>query len=336
MTQDKDQRAKRREPFCVAYMILSHRRAEQVEALAARILELSPSARIVVHHDPTGDPRPWAERVPDRVHFVDPVAIEWGDWSMVEATLRMLRFSFDVLAADWFALVSGDDRPIVDLGRWEAEIGSSRVDGIVKADRIRRRPTFGRSPTRADLNYVRYMYRWRRLSGGGDSLGRSLLEFARKASRRMQPLFKIEHTNRRDGWFLGLPRRARTLPGGAALYVGPQWLAFSRRAAEAVFDANPELTDWYRETWIPDQSFFQTVLYNSPGLNLRNAQFTFIPESRSHRGPGGWMLLRTEDFERLEASGSVFARKFDPEIEPDILRMADDAVDSSRRRSMAD
>jgi len=304
-----------------------------VRALADRILELSPNGHVVVHHDSTGADPPWEGAPPSRVHTIDPVAVKWGGWSIVEASLRLVRFAADELAADWFVFLSGDDRPIVDLARWEDRVREDAIDGIVEATRITKRPVLGRRPTREDLNYARYMYRWRAVPAVRNAAGQTAVEFTRRISRWAQPLFKIERTPRREEWMLGFPRRSRSLPGGLALYIGPQWVSFGRRAAKALLDADPALVDWYRETWIPDQSFFQTVLYNEPSLTMRNAPVTFVPKQGIRPGPGGWMLLRTGDLEDLRQSGCAFARKFDAEIEPEILRVVDEAIDASRERA---
>ncbi len=74
-------------PPTVAYLILTHKDPEQVEALASRILALSDTGQVVVHHDLKADPLPWDGSPPARVHLVDRVQVEWGDWSIVEATL---------------------------------------------------------------------------------------------------------------------------------------------------------------------------------------------------------------------------------------------------------
>ncbi|HYA68043.1 MAG TPA: hypothetical protein VED63_04840, partial [Acidimicrobiales bacterium] len=55
----------------VAYLVLSHQQPEQVEALAARILSLSPDGDVVVHHDAAADREPWDGDLPARVHRVD-------------------------------------------------------------------------------------------------------------------------------------------------------------------------------------------------------------------------------------------------------------------------
>src|SRR5665213_2369863 len=112
-------------PFRVAYLVLSHHRPEQVEALAERILDLSPAGQVVVHHDASAPMAPWNGSPPPRVHLLPRTRVLWGDWSMVETSLRLLRFASEELDADWCSFLSGEDRPVVNLARWERAVAST-------------------------------------------------------------------------------------------------------------------------------------------------------------------------------------------------------------------
>jgi hypothetical protein len=116
-----------------AYMLLTHKDPHHVEELAGRILDLSPTGHVVIHHDLASELLPWQGQPPDRVHFVDRRQVLWGDWSIVDATLRMILFAHDQLDADWFVMLSGEHRPIVDLEQWEADTLASDADAFVEA-----------------------------------------------------------------------------------------------------------------------------------------------------------------------------------------------------------
>jgi len=310
-------------PFRVAYLILSHRRPEQVEALADRILALSPGGHVVVHHDVTASNPPWSGAPPRRVHMVETMPVLWGDWSIVEASLRLLRYASEELDADWCVFLSGEDRPVVDLARWERSMQLAGSDGLVPARALRTRPAFGRRPTFEDLNYVRYSYRWRQLPPVTGPV-RRLVELARRVSRFSQPLFKIEYADRRDRFFLGLPRRGR-LPPDWTLYTGPQWVAVGRRSVETLLHADDTVVEWFRHTWIPDQSFVHTVLHNHGDLVLADTPLTYVVPYNTKRQRGD-MALRVDDLGAIRASGAAFARKFDPSVDPDILRAVEAGI----------
>jgi hypothetical protein len=263
------------------------------------------------------------------VHVVDPIEVLWGDWSVVEASLRALQLAAHSVDPDWVVFLSGEDRPVVDLDAWEQRALTSQVDGIVDARALTTRPAFGRRPTADDLNFARYAYRWRRLPAAGDGVMRPLLEAARRLSRYSQPVFKIEYAGRRGGWFVGTPRRQRLAPGWT-IYTGAQWMALGRRAIGVVLETDPSVEQWFRSTWIPDQAFFHTVLYNRPELTLRNERMTYVVPHRTARQRPQWMTLRREDFDGITHSGAAFARKFDPEVDPGLVGMIDAAIDSER------
>lgn len=315
--------------WLVAYLVTSHGSPERVQSLTERLLDLSPRGHVVVHHDASSPEVPWDGRPPDRVHLVEPVPVQWGDWSVVEATLRLVRCAREALDARWIVTLSGHDRPLVDLARWEHEVETSGVDGIVSARPITTRPAFGRRPTADDLNFVRYAYRWRSLSAPSSSAGRRALETLRRVSRFAQPVFKIEYAPRRDQWFLGLPRRWG-LPAGWTLYSGSQWLALGARAADCVLDPPAGVVSWFEETWIPDQAFIHTVVYNHPELSLRNEHLTYVAPQALAKARSDWMVLRGDDLSDIEASGAVFARKFDPAVDDTIVGLVDARVDRTR------
>ncbi len=310
----------------VAYLILSHKDLAHVEALAARILELSPAGEVVVHH--AAAEVPWDGVPPPRTHLVEPIPVLWGDWSLVEASLRLMRFAADTLDADWFVMLSGDDRPVRDLAAWERELHASDIDGLVPARELTMRPSFGRRPSADDLNYARYALRWRALPHTGHRWWRSILGPVRRISRYTQPVFKIEYAPRRETWVVGLFRRRR-LPVGWALYSGSQWMALHRRAVTALFATDASVLQWFRHSWIPDQGFFQTVLHNNRGLRLRSEALTYVVPHTSEKRPA-WMVLRSEDLEAISRSGAAFARKFDPAVDQRVITMVDAAVDASR------
>ena len=115
----------------VAYLLLTHKDPHQVMALADRIHALSPTSHIVVHHDAKADTLPWDGVPPQWAHLVERVPVEWGDWSIVEATLRMFRFAHEELER---CVVRGDLRGALAGGQ-------SRVMGTRRGRKRRRRPS---------------------------------------------------------------------------------------------------------------------------------------------------------------------------------------------------
>jgi core-2/I-Branching enzyme len=311
-----------------AYMVLSHREARSVESLAARLLDLSPTGRVVVHHDASSPEMPWGGRPPDRVFLTDRGSVRWGDWSMVEASLRAIRFASDNLDPDWLVLLSGEDRPAVDLSLWEDEIARSGVDLVGSLAPLPRRLTFGRADPEGNQYLARCLHRWTVMGRPRWELAHRAIGGASKLSRLAHPLFKLEWVHRRNAWALGLPRRRRAL-GQQAFYGGSQWLAFSRRSAAVLLDAPPAITSWFERSWIPDESYFHTLLGNTPDLLLRNDALTYLREQPEH-APEDWRQLELDDLPALWGSRTPFARKVDPIGRPAVVAAIDARVDTHR------
>jgi hypothetical protein len=84
---------------------------------------------------------------------------------------------------------------------------------------------------------------------------------------------------------------------------------------------NPRVVRFFRQTWGPDEFFFQTILYNSAYRNdLINNNLRYIDWSEGKASP---KTLLTTDFEALEGSGKLYARKFNPDVDDTILDLID-------------
>jgi hypothetical protein len=72
---------------------------------------------------------------------------------------------------------------------------------------------------------------------------------------------------------------------------------------------------------IPDETFFQTVLMNSPYKNrisYDNLRYITWPPGSRHP-----MTLDRRDFDTFMDSNKLFARKFDTTVDADVLDMID-------------
>ena len=221
-----------------AYMLLTHKEPERVQDLALRVLELSRGGEVVIHHDLAATTPPWPGQPPARVHTVDRGRVLWGDWSIVEATLRMVRYAIDDLDADWFVLISGEHRPVVDLEEWEKTIHASGVDALAPADALPRRLRFGRANEGPNSFLARCTHRWRSLDEPPYGLTHRALCACLKVASYTQPICSVEYSHRRRAWFFGTPRRRGPLRDWT-FYKGDQWIAFNRRAAQTILGTDP-------------------------------------------------------------------------------------------------
>jgi hypothetical protein len=315
---------------CFAYMLLTHKDPRHVEELASRILDLSPAGHVVIHHDLAAGDLPWQGRPPERVHFVERGRVLWGDWSIVAATLRMIRFAYEDLGADWFVMLSGEHRPVVDLERWERSVMASGADAFAEAEALEPTIHFGRSRGEdANRFLARCLHRWFTIKEPRSTGGTKVFSGFWKISRYVLPFGALEYSHRRQAWFVGMPRR-RGRPEATTFYKGTQWIGFNSRSADAVLGTDPAVTEWFKRSHIPDETYLQTVLHNAPGLTVSTDLVTFVPESPL-RPSARWMVLSLEDLQIVWRSEAAFARKVDPDERPDVMKAIDEKVEAERR-----
>jgi hypothetical protein len=241
----------------------------------------------------------------------------------------MIRFAHDDLGADWFVMLSGEHRPVVDLRQWERSIMASGVDAFSEAEALRPSIHFGRSGEDVNRFLARCLHRWVTLKEPRYAIGNKVFTGFWRISRYVLPFCAIEYAHRRQAWFVGLPRR-RGRPEGTIFYKGTQWIGFNRRSAEAVLGADTAVTEWFKRSHIPDETYLQTVLHNAPGLTVSSDLVTYVPESPLHPY-ARWMVLSQEELPVVWRSGAAFARKVDPDERPDVIKAIDEKVEDERR-----
>jgi hypothetical protein len=167
------------------------------------------------------------------VIFAPSITCGWGDWSLAEASLSLLRSA----RAAWpdathFALGSGDCYPTMAAGEIRAALAPGDRDWIetkdfFASDWIKTGPKEDRVQFRHYVNERRHP---------------ALFYGALALQRR-----------------LGL---RRTMPDGVRLCIGSQWWLLRAGSAEkmlALHDARPDLARFFRRSWIPDETYFQTL-----------------------------------------------------------------------------
>jgi hypothetical protein len=269
----------------IAYVISAYRRPEQLLRLIRRLA--ADDARFYVHVD-SKTREPVFRTMVDGLAGLDVTllprhACHWGDFGHVRASLKGIAAIVDSgYDPDYTILLSGQDYPIK----------SNPAIREFLATRA------GRS---------------------------SFLYFAIPTPHWTQgglPRFRDWHLRWRR-LHLRIPSR-RSLPLGLTPWGGSAYWVMSRRALGEVVgfvDEHPEYVHFFRHVDVPDESFFQTILLNSPIA-------TECDDIRLHytewgRTPAPAVLL-TADYPHLVESPCLFARKFDPHVDSEVLDLIDE------------
>lgn len=290
----------------LAYLVLAHDNPSHLGRLTRALS--SDDTAVFVHLDKKSDISPFAAAMGDKVHFVaNRISAYWGDFSLVEATLVLLRAALSAPQRfDYFVLLSGTHYPLRSPGNIRAFFGS--VAGHEFMDAAPMGLPSGHCLSRLSI------YRAR---PSDPSAVRVFVALA----RALKIPLKRDHVS---------------ALGTLTPYSGSQWWALSRAACEHIetFTARePGVVEFFKHSRCPDEMFFQTILANSAFKPNLRPSVTYTDWSRRGSSPADiseWHIDRIASGAPLtlrdeSASNAIFARKFS-DHRPDITDRIDQII----------
>jgi hypothetical protein len=269
----------------IAYLILAYHQPRHVASLIAQLD--TPATRFFIHVDRKSDIVPFRDAIasPRATLIEDRLRIYWGGWNMVCATLELLRRARREARADCYQLLSDSSVPIKSNAAIARRLDGSGANYLTISHEI--------TPGSPFYWWVA-QYHW---------LDVALLN-------------KIEKS--RWGNFarrlLG-PTTRRRPPRGLKLYKGSQWWCLTDACAAYVLDVverRPDLVRFFRRTRIPDETFFHTIIGNSPFAATLSPGFAGGMQAGNHYirwREGTPAVLGEADLDVLLRDEACFARK---------------------------
>lgn len=272
----------------IAFILLAHKDPQGVVEQVRRLTTCGD--RVVLHYD---------RNAPARDHRLIRQALAghagvalaprrhrcgWGGWSLVAATLTALREAERRFPeATHFYLLSGDCMPIKSAEYARAFLDRDDADYIESFD------FFKSDWIKTGIRDERLIYRhW-----FNERTARRLFY----AGLRLQQALRLE----------------RALPRGLQMMIGSQWWCLRRdtvRAVLALVDSRPDLPRFFRTTWIPDETFFQTlVAHVVPKDRIRRRS----PTCFMFTDYGMPVTFYNDHYDLLTRQDYLFARKISPE-----------------------
>ena len=208
----------------------------------------------------------------------------WGEWSLIAATLLAVRAAVDAFPrATHFYMLSGDCMPIKSSQYVHQFLDDTEVDYIESFD------FFNSDWIKTGIKEERLIYR-------------HLFN-----ERNQKQLFYASMNLQK---WLNL---ARKVPADIQMQIGSQWWCLRRRTVEAVLafcTKRPDVMRFFRTTWIPDETFFQTVVgHLVPEAEIRSRTLTFLMFSDY----GMPVSFYDDQYDLLISQDYLFARKISPE-----------------------
>ena len=229
--------------------------------------------------------------VPNIIVVLKRHSVDWGGFSIVKAELELLTQAV-ILAEvqgysfDYFFFADGATYPLVKRKEWESEIASWPVGSNI---------VFSNNYTDYGLDKPTCYY-----FSIGDPCGRT--------PGRCIDDECTSYTN---------------TPQNMPIYKGYQWVFLSREFVNYLYSHIEWFDEWIRffeNTWVPDESFFQTLLLSSPLNNTRfqakgDMMYTNWGECHHYKNPRPWgspCFSGLKDLPHLKKSKALFHRKFLP------------------------
>ena len=208
----------------------------------------------------------------------------WGEWSLVEATLYAVEAAVDAFPrASHFYMVSGDCMAIKSADYAHRFLDNDDIDYIESFDYF-------------ESDWIKTGFREERL------IYRHWFN-----ERTQKTLFY---------WSFWTQRRlniTRDIPKDIQIMIGSQWWCLRRRTIEAILEFCKKRRDvirFFRTTWIPDETFFQTLvrhLVPSKEINTRTLTFLMFTDY------GMPVTFYNDHYDLLLSQDALFARKISPE-----------------------
>jgi len=272
----------------VSFIVLAYKKPEYLRVLIETLL--ASGSDVYIHYDASSpydlqdESSQWGLGKYDGCLYHAPrVKVVWGEWSIVQATLNCLNMAREQgYNSDYFMLISGACMPVKPI--YELEQFLSENSGVDYIEAVNAVDNLWITDGIQQERWEHYHYiNWR---PHPKLFSRSL---------KLQHKLKIK----------------RKLPISTP-YIGSQWWCLRQSTIEKVLSLivkKPKIARFYRRTWVPDESFFQTLVGNLLPEKERSAKLLMQYKFNSKGIP---RVYYDDDLAELLAEDAFFARKLAP------------------------
>lgn len=298
------------------YLILAHKNPLQLGRMIERLDD--GASKFFIHLDAKTPIEPFAACLEGgHIRFIEPrERCVWGDFSIVRATIRLMEAASKEQGI--FILMSGQDYPIQSQGYINAFLESNKEFDFIEIEPLEEK--WKPKMVKDKLEHYHILHSEER--GNSNCYAPFAHCSVFQKLRTLTHLLKGRLSRKNFRLLCSLPKRVAPFE---RQYAGSQFWAFSERTFYAVLNYIREhkaaLEGYYKYTSSPDEIYFHSVLMHlvakDSTIKLKE-QITYVNYFRQNN------VFITEDFEKLSsAKGKLFARKFDTDIDIEILNKLD-------------
>lgn len=234
----------------VSYLILCHDSPERIIRLVMKILSEDETGHVLIHFDKNSPESAYEElcvNLKDTSRctvLANRVKCGWGQWSLVEASLRMLEHALSNYKDDYYYLLSEYCYPVKPLSELKFFLTTNKGISFIECE-----PS---SWIKGGIREDRYLYR--------HYFNKKKHPLLHKYSYKIQKKLLLK----------------KEIPLNVSIKFGSQWWCLSNSAVSRIL-SNNELAKYFRYMWVPDESFFQSCVatFNMPYLNLTLTYYAF-------------------------------------------------------------
>lgn len=288
----------------IAFLVIAHNHFDQLALFTRQLLRYSGSHVYLHIRKGVNIPKDVLPKSP-RMHIIDErVAIEWGDITLVEAVINLMKNAANSpISFDYISLHSGTDLAIKPVRDYIKHLEFSRSEAFIECNKM---PIQG----------------W----GRGGGLERIALRYPaiyRARVGRFHPyrLSRIAYQKLYQKNIIS----GKQLPKNRTFYGGSLWFTISGsllRETLQFIDKNPRYTKLFSASLLSDEIYFNTIfvaLSRNKNIvtnnNLRFINWSNIAKSES----GSPKVLDINDLYQLTHCDAFFARKFDDTFDKKII-----------------
>lgn len=298
------------------YLILAHKNPLQLSRMIERLDD--GASKFFIHLDAKTPIEPFAACLEGgHIRFIEPrERCVWGDFSIVRATIHLMEAASKEQGV--FILMSGQDYPIQSQGYINAFLVSNKEFDFIEIEPLEEK--WKPKMVKDKLEHYHILHSEERGNSNCYAPFRHCSVFQKL--RTLTHLLKGRLSVKNFKLLCSLPKRVAPFE---RQYAGSQFWAFSERTFYAVLhyirEHKAALEGYYKYTSSPDEIYFHSVLMDlvakDSTIKLKDP-ITYVNYFRKNN------VFVTEDFDKLTSEkGKLFARKFDTDIDIEILNKLD-------------
>ena len=298
------------------YLILAHKNPLQLGRMIERLDD--GASKFFIHLDAKTPIEPFAACLEGaHIRFIDKrERCVWGDFSIVQATIHLMEAASKEQGL--FILMSGQDYPIQSQGYINDFLERNKEFDFIEIEPLEEK--WKPKMVKDKLEHYHILHSEER--GNSNCYAPFAHCSVFQKVRTLIHLLKGRLSRKNFRLLCSLPKRVAPFE---RQYAGSQFWAFSERTFYAVLNYIREhkaaLEEYYKYTSSPDEIYFHSVLMHlvakDSTIKLKE-QITYVNYFRKNN------VFVTEDFDKLtSAKGKLFARKFDTDIDIEILNKLD-------------